>query len=527
MRKKLEPQMRPGSASASQSAGCSTTSSGAITGVCGAGVDVMRRARYGPEPDGDVRESDAQPTFPPASAGRYGRCMATPTLPDGFVVVVKRECETCGLVVPVLAQLARGARRSPSTRRTTRRSPSADARSTTPTSRSSWHHEIETVPTLLRVDDGAEVGRTVGWCRDQWEDAHRRRRARADLPAMRPGCGSLTRRPRPSSTSSAPSTTATCCGRAASTSADAEDEIEAMFERGWTDGLPVVPPTERAGAAHARPAPTRDPQEVVAVVPPDLVDVHGREGRDQRRDGGLPARVPAGGARRGRGGLHRRVQHARPARHDHVRRARWSWCNGPVTRAIGMNSGVNALGQGNRANATIGRALQLVVRNVGGGRPGEVDRATLGNPGKYTFCFAEATTRLAAGSRSPSSRGVAPGDERGHAVRRRRARGASSTSCRATPESLARVVRGVPPGHCPPQARRWRSTPILVLGPEHAPGVPRGGLGPRPDPARAAHRGCTTDRRPSSYAAPAASPRACPTGSPTADAARSSAPAGC
>ncbi len=63
--------------------------------------------------------------------------------------------------------------------------------------------------------------------------------------------------------------------------------------------------------------------------------------------------------------------------------------NGPITRAIGMNSGVNALGQGNRANATIGRALQLIVRNVGGGRPGEIDRAALGNPGKYTFCFAE------------------------------------------------------------------------------------------------------------------------------------------
>jgi hypothetical protein len=54
-----------------------------------------------------------------------------------------------------------------------------------------------------------------------------------------------------------------------------------------------------------------------------------------------------------------------------------------------MNSGVNALGQGNRANATIGRALQLIVRNVGGGLPGAIDRATLGNPGKYTFCFAE------------------------------------------------------------------------------------------------------------------------------------------
>ena len=63
--------------------------------------------------------------------------------------------------------------------------------------------------------------------------------------------------------------------------------------------------------------------------------------------------------------------------------------NGPIARAIGMNSGGNVLGQGNRANATIGRARQLVVRNVGGGKPGGVDRATLGNPGKYTFCFAE------------------------------------------------------------------------------------------------------------------------------------------
>ena len=63
--------------------------------------------------------------------------------------------------------------------------------------------------------------------------------------------------------------------------------------------------------------------------------------------------------------------------------------NGPVARAIGVNSGVNVLGQGNRANSTIGRALQLVVRNVGGGRPGGVDRATLGNPGKVGLCFSE------------------------------------------------------------------------------------------------------------------------------------------
>jgi hypothetical protein len=54
-----------------------------------------------------------------------------------------------------------------------------------------------------------------------------------------------------------------------------------------------------------------------------------------------------------------------------------------------MNAKGNVLGQGNRANASIGRALQLVIRNIGGGRPREADRATLGNPGKYTYCFAE------------------------------------------------------------------------------------------------------------------------------------------
>jgi hypothetical protein len=67
--------------------------------------------------------------------------------------------------------------------------------------------------------------------------------------------------------------------------------------------------------------------------------------------------------------------------------------NGPIRARIGMNAGMNVLGQGNRANATIGRAVQLVVRNVGGGRPGEVDRATFGQPGKYTLCFAELEER--------------------------------------------------------------------------------------------------------------------------------------
>jgi hypothetical protein len=63
--------------------------------------------------------------------------------------------------------------------------------------------------------------------------------------------------------------------------------------------------------------------------------------------------------------------------------------NGPIRHRIGMNMGINVFGQGNRANATIGRAVKLIVRNVGGGRPGEVERACFGSGSKYTCCFAE------------------------------------------------------------------------------------------------------------------------------------------
>ena len=127
-----------------------------------------------------------------------------------------------------------------------------------------------------------------------------------------------------------------------------------------------------------------------------------------------------------------------------------------------MGTGVNALGQGNRANATIGRALQLVVRNVGGGRPGEVDRATLGNPGKYTFCFAEREhdspfAPLAA------SRGVD-----GSAVTLFAGSGVSPVVDQRSrdPESLARTfalaLRAV--GH-PKLAGAFDA--MLVVGPEH------------------------------------------------------------
>ncbi len=129
-----------------------------------------------------------------------------------------------------------------------------------------------------------------------------------------------------------------------------------------------------------------------------------------------------------------------------------------------MNSGVNALGQGNRANATIGRALQLVIRNVGGGRPGGVDRATLGNPGKYTFCFAEDE----AGSPwEPLAveRGLEPGTNAVTLFAAEGVRGVVDQLSR-TPESLARsfalCLRAV--AH-PKNVFVWDA--MLVVSPEH------------------------------------------------------------
>src|SRR5437899_12691455 len=63
--------------------------------------------------------------------------------------------------------------------------------------------------------------------------------------------------------------------------------------------------------------------------------------------------------------------------------------NGPITRRLGINAAGNALGQGTRANAAIGRAVRLTLQNVGGARPGREDRATHGHPGKYAYCIGE------------------------------------------------------------------------------------------------------------------------------------------
>ena len=135
----------------------------------------------------------------------------------------------------------------------------------------SYHHTIETVPTLLRVVDGVEVERTVGWLRDDWQRITGVADLGADLPVMRPGCGSLSVDPDLVDELRVRFEGGRLHSRRIEL-AELEDEFEAIFARGWTDGLPVVPPTEER-VLRMLEGTTRDAQDIVATVPPDLVDV--------------------------------------------------------------------------------------------------------------------------------------------------------------------------------------------------------------------------------------------------------------
>jgi len=382
-------------------------------------------------------------------------------LADGLVVIVKRDCATCVAVVPVLAQLAERAHLTLYTQDDVGfpegLSPVDDTSLDV-----SLALDIETVPTLIRMEGGAEVVRTAGWHRERWEALTGLAGLGPDLPPSRPGCGSrsldadvldeiLVRR-----------RGATLASRHIEVGG-LEDELEAMFDRGWSDGLPVIPPTP-ARVLRMLEGTSRAPSDIVAIVPPDLVTATVEKvAVNAVLAGCRPEHLPV---------VLAAVEAACTDEfnaHGLLATTYFSGpvivANGPITRRIGMNSGGNALGQGNRPNLTIGRAIQLVIRNVGGGRPGEVDRATLGNPGKLSFCFAEDEDGSPFGSLA-ASRGVPEGRSAVTLFAGEGVRGVVDQISRE-PESLARsfaaCLRTV--GH-PKLPMAFDA--LLVVSPEHA-----------------------------------------------------------
>jgi hypothetical protein len=326
----------------------------------------------------------------------------------------------------------------------------------------------DAVPALFLLDgDGAEIGRVEGLQRERIRELAASAGvvlALEGLPEHRPGCASRTRDPDVAATLAVRA--ARAAGRLGARPfrvGALEDVQEALHERGLTDGLPVVPPTpERVVAMLAHTS--RHPQDIVGVVPPyDGVATVEKVAINAVMAGCpgevLPLVLAAVEAACDEAfALQGVVATTYPAGPTVV-------VSGPLADAVGMASGGNCLGQGNRANLTIGRALQLVVRNVGGGRPGREDRAAHGWMGKLSSCFAE---RTADSPWEPLSveRGLAPG-ETGVTVFATEAPRVLVDQAARDPESLAASLAQALEGIAHPYLRSGFDA-LLVLGPEHA-----------------------------------------------------------
>jgi hypothetical protein len=232
-------------------------------------------------------------------------------------------------------------------------------------------YELTSLPTLVLVNrSGQQIGRVVGWDADALNELLPVS-VTDEAPQRKPGC--------------AAKNTYDAASLRALDGAGAFDELEEMFELGWTDGLPVIPPTRSRVEAMLG---GRDPDELLGEMAPAFGRVTlERVASCAVLAGCRPEYFPVVVAA---------VQAALEPEFNVGGQAVTTQpvgqvviVNGPVRDAIGLNGGVGALGPGWRPNLTIGRALRLVVSLTGGGFPGRLDRSALGQPGKVGVCFAE------------------------------------------------------------------------------------------------------------------------------------------
>jgi hypothetical protein len=387
-----------------------------------------------------------------------------PPLPDGLIIFVKKDCPTCLEIEPVFDQLSKSF--MPLTVYC-QDDPDFPSGVTTvdydSDLRVSWTHGIETVPTLIHVVGGREMTRTVGWERKSWEALTGIDNLGTDLPDWRPGCGSMSVDPSRVDQLEAKFGNSGVVSRRVEF-ASQEDEFEAMFDRGWSDGLPIIPPTEERVLRMLKGT-TRQADEVVAIVPPTLVECTVEKvAINAVMAGCKPEYLPV---------VLAAVEAACTDQFNMHGLLCTLWfsgpviiVNGPIRTKIGMNADKNALGQGNRANSTIGRALQLVIRNVGGGKPGigGIDRSALGAPSKIGWCFPEDEESLPEGWDPLSvSRGFEVGE---NTVTLFAGHGPSGLidQISRTPDSLIRTIANQLHGV---GNRKLPSEAMMIMTPEH------------------------------------------------------------
>jgi len=169
--------------------------------------------------------------------------------------------------------------------------------------------------------------------------------------------------------------------------ADMEAAVEFCYQQNWTDGLPVVPPT-RSAVDRILDYLGRDPGEVIGVIPPGngMATIE-KVAINCTMAGCKPEYVPIVIAaieaileeRFNLNGVQTTTHSCAPL----------CMVSGPAVKALGFNTREGSFGHGCRASASIGRAIRLVLWNIGGGYPGEPCKTTLGHPGYYSFCVAE------------------------------------------------------------------------------------------------------------------------------------------
>ncbi|MEX0340130.1 MAG: peroxiredoxin family protein [Arenibacterium sp.] len=325
-----------------------------------------------------------------------------------LICFVKEDCETCNTAAPVLSALhaaygavmdvvligQSGAANAAFAERHGLTMPVLDDAGY----KTSFQWDFEAVPAMYWCDENGQVARSFeGFIRSDWEQlngdlavATGTAAAQTDwesLPAWRPGCGSKHLEPGIHDRLLAEAEGSGILARRIEV-APSDDVAEFMFDQGFSDGLPLVPPTPER-VQRMLQGTKRGSQDLIAVVPPNMGEATVEKIAINAVMAGckpeyLPVVIAALEAvctdEFNIHGVTATTMGAAPV----------MIVNGPIRHKIGMNMTLGALGAGNRANATIGRALRLIVRNVGGASTGGVERSTLGNPMKFTMCFAEA-----------------------------------------------------------------------------------------------------------------------------------------
>jgi len=177
----------------------------------------------------------------------------------------------------------------------------------------------------------------------------------------------------------------------AATTFEVPDDLEAINrlyrERRWGDGLPIIPPTAERVERMLCGTPRARHDLVAKIAPGYGAATVERIAVNAVLAGCEPEYLPLLIAATGAVAEPQFNLQGMQATTNPV--AVWLVINGPVAQRLGVNATFNCIGQGAWANATIGRAMRLILQNIGGALPGEMDRATHGQPAKYTFCCAE------------------------------------------------------------------------------------------------------------------------------------------